>query len=220
MFRAVILDFDGTLNTSERYYEAFVKAYLEVLVERLGCSLDEAKRMVEDVKEEALSLTKAVKVLGIPPVEFYREIAEKLDVKCLLNEDPSIKDIIRSIRGMGLKVAMLTNSGRSLLKKALEAMGCPLEDFDLVVTSDDVEPKPSLEPFIYTVKLLGIRPEEVVYVGDRVLSELKPAKQVGMWTIRVDRGTGCLKSPWVDWTARSIHRLPELLKDTRLQEPL
>lgn len=215
MLKAVIFDFDGTVNTSERYYEAFVKAYLEVLAERLRCSVDEAERRVEEVKRDALSLTKAVEKLGVTSTEFYNEIAERLDVKQLLNEDPSVKILIQKIRRLGLKTAMLTNSGRRLLQKALEAIGCPIEEFDVVVTSDEVEPKPSLEPFRHTLKLLEVRPEEAMYVGDRVLGELKPAKQSGLWTVHIDRSGGHGGSPWVDWTATSIHQLPELLKNAK-----
>jgi len=213
MLKAVILDFDGTVNTSERYYEALVKTSLEVLAERLECSLEEAERMVDDVKRKSLSLTKAVEELGISSTAFYRDLAARLDVGRLLSEDSSIRVLIRTLKGMGLRVAMLTNSGRGLLRMALEAIGCPLEEFDAVVTSDEAEPKPSLEPFNYILSLLKVRPEEAVYVGDRVLGELKPAKQVGLWTVYIGRAEGRFDSLWVDWRAVSIQQLPELLRN-------
>ncbi len=212
MFRAVILDFDWTFNTSRMYYTRFDEVSFEVLAERFGCSAAEAERKMQEVKEKTLSLTSAMRYIGMDSDEFYDEVASRMDIRSLLTEDTRLKEVVLAIRGMSLKVAMLTNSGRSLLKRALDALGCPFEHFDFVVTSSEVEPKPSLEPFRHTAELLRCNPEEVLYIGDRISSELKPAKQVGMKTVLIGRDSHNEESRWIDWALPDIYQLPDLVR--------
>ncbi len=213
MFRAVALDFDWTFNTSRMYYDRFDKVSGEVLAERFGCSVEEADLKIRAVMKKTLSFTSAVRRVGLDSEEFYGEVAGRMDMRSLLKGDARLKEIVLTLRRMGLKVAMLTNSGRSLLKGALDVLGCPFENFDAVVTSDEVEPKPSLQPFLYTAELLKCRPEDVLYVGDRVFSELKPAKQAGMKTVLVGSEADPEEDRWVGWTLKDVHQLPELVKN-------
>ncbi len=215
MLKAVVLDFDGTVNTSRAYYTRFVEAYLEVVAERLGCSVEEADVQINAFRKQTLSLTMAVRKMGFDADEFYRAVADRIDASRLLTEDARLKNLIATLRNLNLKVAMLTNCGRPLLKKALDALGCPFECFDAVVTSSEVEPKPSLQPFHYTVQLLGCGVEEVVYVGDRVSAELKPAKQAGVKTVLIGGEVSSEEKRWVDWTLKDIYSLPDLLRGIR-----
>ena len=61
------------------------------------------------------------------------------------------------------------------------------KDFDLVITCDDVEPKPSEEGYLTVMKTLGLKPDEILYVGDRWEVEVEPAKKLGMKTALVSR---------------------------------
>jgi HAD superfamily hydrolase (TIGR01549 family) len=212
MLRAVILDFDGTLNTSPQYYTSFDAAAIEVLAELFDCDAAEANRRITEVKRKALSLTKAMLSLGIDADGFYRSVAERMDIERLLAEDHRIEPLISTLKSQNLRVAMLTNSGRFLIEKALAALRCPTDAFDAVVTSSEVEPKPSLQPFRYTADLLRCRSDESLYVGDRVYQELKPAKEVGMKTVLIGHRSRPDDARWIDWHLDSVHHLPELVK--------
>jgi FMN phosphatase YigB (HAD superfamily) len=211
MLRAVILDFDGTLNTSKRYYTRFDELALEILAEHLGCSIVEADRKITEVKRRSLSLTKALLTLKIDSNEFYREVAERMDIPSLLDDDICLEPLVSKLRNRNLRVAMLTNSGRFLIEKILTSIKCSSNIFDAVITSSEVEPKPSLQPYRYTLALLGCKSNEALYVGDRVYHELKPAKLAGMKTILIGRITKPDETQWVDWQLETVQKLPELL---------
>ncbi len=215
MLRAVILDFDGTLNTSRRYYARFDELSLEILAERFGCNIAEADRKITETKRKSLSLTKALLTLKMDSDEFYREVAERMnDVSNLLDDDLRIEPLVSTLRSRNLRVALLTNSGRFLIKKILTTLNCPCEIFDAVITSSEVEPKPSLQPYRYTARLLDCKSNEALYVGDRVYHELKPAKLVGMKTVLIGSVNKPEETQWVDWQLETVQKLPELLATT------
>ncbi|MCL4436924.1 MAG: HAD family hydrolase [Thaumarchaeota archaeon] len=214
MLRAVILDFDGTLNTSKRYYARFDQLALEILAERFSCTEAEADRKITEVKRKSLSLTKALLSLNIDSDEFYRQVAEQMDMASLLDEDIRIEPLISALRNRNLQIALLTNSGRFLIDKVLATIKCPSEIFDAVITSSEVDPKPSLQPFRYTAEQLGCKPSETLYVGDRVYHELKPAKLVGMKTVLIGSVSKPEETQWVDWQLETVHKLPELIATT------
>ncbi len=211
MLRAVILDFDGTLNTSKRYYARFDEVALEILAKQFDCTIADANRKITEVKRKSLSLTKALHSLKIDSDEFYRQVAEQMDMAYLLNEDLRIEPLISTLRSRNLRVAMLTNSGRFLIEKVLTTIKCPPEIFDAVLTSSEVDPKPSLQPFRYTADLLRCKPAEALYVGDRVYHELKPAKLVGMKTVLIGKISKPEETQWVDWQIETVHELPQLI---------
>ena len=211
MLRSVILDFDGTLNTSKRYYARFNELALQILAEQFGCTIPDADRKITEVKRKSLSLTKALLSLNIDSDEFYRKVAEQMDMAYLLDEDLRIEPLISTLRSRNLRVALLTNSGRFLIKKVLTAVKCPSEIFDAVITSSEVDPKPSLQPFRYTAHLLDCKPDEALYVGDRVYHELKPAKLAGMKTALIGTVSKPEETQWVDWQLETVHELPKLI---------
>ena len=69
-----------------------------------------------------------------------------------------------------------------------------------MLTSFEAEPKPSLDGYIELIKRLGVDPSEALYIGDRPLVELRPAKELGLRTMQI----GGQKSAWADYYAEDI----------------
>jgi putative hydrolase of the HAD superfamily len=85
-------------------------------------------------------------------------------------------DLIRELRGRGLKTALLSNSW--------DVTGYPREDFpalfDAVVISGEVGMrKPESRIFRHTVALLGVEPGECVFVDD-IAANIAAAEALGM----------------------------------------
>jgi HAD superfamily hydrolase (TIGR01549 family) len=79
------------------------------------------------------------------------------------------------------------------------------EDVDLIGTSDDWgASKPDLEFFRRVSKVVPFGNEEILYVGDRVDNDLRPAVSTGMRTALVHRG------PWatIQWRTEEAKKLP------------
>jgi HAD superfamily hydrolase (TIGR01509 family) len=82
----------------------------------------------------------------------------------LTRVEPHLKELLSHIRPC-YRTAIATNRGEDL-ESSLQAFGLD-KDFDLVVSALDVtHPKPHPESLLKIIKHFGVRPEEVLYIGD------------------------------------------------------
>ena len=78
-------------------------------------------------------------------------------------------EIVRRLRNAGFKLAILTNNGRPALDKIMRKI--PLrENFDLIQTRhESPRPKPFPDGLLKIADELGVRLNEIVYVGDALI---------------------------------------------------
>ena len=88
--------------------------------------------------------------------------------------------------------------------------------FDAVVTFDDTGVhKPSPEPFETVCRLLGIRPDEALMVGDWPERDLAGAAQLGMRTAFARYGNAHgVETSNADYEFDDIHELLEVVADS------
>ncbi|RLV68625.1 HAD-superfamily hydrolase, subfamily IA [Streptomyces sp. CBMAI 2042] len=87
-------------------------------------------------------------------------------------------------------------------------------DVDLIGTSDDWgASKPDPEFFTRVAEVVPADPGEILYVGDRVDNDLRPAVAAGMRTALVHRG------PWatIQWEAEEARALPTFRVESLLE---
>jgi putative hydrolase of the HAD superfamily len=120
----------------------------------------------------------AQKGARISSVELMLEIAKTAQVR------PVMLEAIQRLRARGLKVAALTNNWLSEGPYA-ERMDALREQFDVFIESSSVGlQKPDPRIYELTCQELGIQPEEAVFLDD-IGRNLKPAREMGMATVRV-----------------------------------
>ncbi|MEU8432142.1 HAD family hydrolase [Streptomyces sp. NPDC029216] len=89
-------------------------------------------------------------------------------------------------------------------------------DVDLIGTSDDWgASKPDPEFFVRVAKAVPFAPEEILYVGDRVDNDLRPAVAAGMRSALIRRG------PWatIQWGTAEALELPTFRVESLLELP-
>lgn len=185
MIRAVVFDVDGTFYRSREYVRHLRRIMDEVLAEILGIDVVEAHRRLGEVKRRLLTVSASVEALGVDRKVFYERVAERVRPCDYIPRREGLREMLGELRSMGLALGCHTNSGRKLMEKVLRCLGLRVEDFDVCLTSDDAEPKPSLQGYLKLLELLELRAGEVLYVGDRWRVEVEPAKRVGMLTALV-----------------------------------
>lgn len=78
-------------------------------------------------------------------------------------------EIVKKLRNLGFKTAILTNNGRPALNKIMEQV--PLrENFDIIQTRhESPKPKPFPDGLLKVTSELGVGLSEVVYIGDALI---------------------------------------------------
>jgi HAD superfamily hydrolase (TIGR01662 family) len=128
---------------------------------------------------------------------------------------PDALPAMEALRAMGVWVGVAGNQ-TSRAGDILRKLDLPA---DLIATSDDWNAsKPDAEFFRMLLSAVPWAAGEIIYVGDRLDNDLKPAKAAGMRTAFIRRG------PWgyilehhpdlpetADWRMTSLVELPEIV---------
>jgi HAD superfamily hydrolase (TIGR01662 family) len=121
---------------------------------------------------------------------------------------PDARDCVESLKRAGYLVGIAGNFG-ARTEDSLRSLGLPI---DVVASAQrlGVE-KPSPDFFRALADLLGIKlPREAVYVGDRVDTDIEPARRAGFWTVRVRRGPWAILQDGMGQADAAIGTLDEL----------
>jgi pyrophosphatase PpaX len=169
--KAVLFDLDGTLLDSKKsvleavYYTANKYAHgkftFQDIEDRFGEPFDEFMNELDiGTKEEIINT-------------YMKHITEHHDQSVLIFEN--VQESLDTLKMNGLKLGIVTNKQRELTIRGLDLFN--LTDlFDVIVTLDDVtEGKPSAEPILKAIELLGVNKEEALMIGDTIF-DVKAAR--------------------------------------------
>ncbi|MEU8623351.1 HAD family hydrolase [Streptomyces sp. NPDC048669] len=121
---------------------------------------------------------------------------------------PDVRDSLKALRADGLWLGIAGNQ-TSRAGGILRTLFTP--DVDLIGTSDDWgASKPDPEFFVRVANVVPHEPAEILYVGDRVDNDLRPAIAAGMHTALIRRG------PWgtIQWNTAEARDLPTFRIDS------
>jgi HAD superfamily hydrolase (TIGR01549 family) len=190
-YYAILFDLDGTIIKST-YQPREAKTALINKLKELGVNvsnislnettmniIDKAKAQIK--KKTNLSLKEVNKTIN--------EILDKFDIEALSRSEliHDAKSILNSLRNKGLKLGIVTNSGRKGVKLTLENFNMK-NYFDVIVTRNDIEKmKPSGEGIIKAVTSLGCKRNQIMYVGDSWV-DIRSAKNAGVIAVAITGG--------------------------------
>ena len=171
----LLIDWGGVLTTS-------MLASFDAFSVREGLGEHAVRRAFRDDPRALIDLESG----DIDLAEFERRFAAALNVDSAglaqrltadVRPDDAMRDIVKRVHDRGVKTALVSNSWR-----ADDYDG--LEHFDVVVLSQDLRIRKP-DPRIYEIALerLGLPAQRCVFVDD-LGGNLKPAKALGMVTIR------------------------------------
>jgi 2-haloalkanoic acid dehalogenase type II len=130
-----------------------------------------------------------LKQLGIR--ENLEELADAITDQWWDNADvelyPDVKETLRALKEMGLKIGIVTNSFRTDIEEILSRTSLTGQ-FDVTVGVDDIgKPKPNREIFLYALRKLGVPPQESLFVGDNLKTDYEGAEKAGLNPLLINR---------------------------------
>ncbi len=119
--------------------------------------------------------------LGILPT---KELLKQIFEACTYLEWEAYDDTA-VLTELNLPIGVLSNFNSTLKNKLDNLVG---DIFDQVIISEVLGvAKPKVEFYEQAIELIGVAPEEILYVGDSIKLDMQPALAVGMQPYLIDR---------------------------------
>ena len=136
-----------------------------------------------------LVLAKTLRSFGVPVDRLdYDTLMDIYDWQALEGERAfaDVKEVLVQLQSHGLELGIVTNASVPMTYRDRELVAAGL--FDLfpkcrVSAVDAGYLKPHRAIFEYALALLGVRPDEVVFVGDNLEADIKGAQGAGMLAV-------------------------------------
>lgn len=215
---AIVFDLDGTLIHSKidfpKMKREIVKIFRSTGVPRgafppRGTTFEiirEGIRVLKD-REASKDISKVLTLITqtMNAIELER-VEETVPIR-------GVRRALQRLRGMGLKIGVLTRGCREYATRSLKVAG--LDDLvDEVVGRDEVSnPKPDPDQLFLLAQRLGVRPEQMVLVGDHLM-DVECARNASTGFIGVLTGSADLetfKTADVERVLATVADLPDLL---------
>lgn len=86
------------------------------------------------------------------------------------------REVVRRVRDAGMLVGVVSNASAAWVPRVLTAEGIPFEA---------PAGKPGRDAFVGACRALGVRPDEAVYVGDQMITDVLGAQRAGLRAVLV-----------------------------------
>jgi hydrogenase expression/formation protein HypE len=174
----VLFDFDGTLTRPEALDFALIRR-------EVGCPDDTY------VLEYVLALPEGgERAAALAALERF-----ELMGAAQAEPNPGAEDLVRRLRGLGLRLGVITRSGRAAVGAVFARfaeLGIELRpaDFEVIVTRDDDLPhKPAPDGVLHAAALMGVAPDRLLMVGDYHL-DVQAGDAAGALTVYLENSGG------------------------------
>jgi HAD superfamily hydrolase (TIGR01549 family) len=121
---------------------------------------------------------------------------------------PGVLGLFGWLEKRGIKRGVITRNSRDVVKAIAEKLGI---DFGAVVGREDAPAKPDPESVYTACRMLDVRPEQSVMVGDYVF-DIEAGRRAGCRTVFLETETFRHLNPEADVRIKSLNELREILE--------
>ena len=243
MIKAVIFDFGGVLARPKWSTEMIASIIVKKLAEKnikvpsnfadaLNDVIGEHLRISTCSLKEILfeiTIKKALERVGI-------KISDALAYQLMLEVSkaelheirPETEKVLRTLKRMGLKIGVLSNTSLYVVKNLLEKKSLMKYIDALVLSRDTKYRKPHPSIYLEILKRLRAKPQEAIFVGDVLEIDIYGAKKIGMVSVLIGKPEPvyeeynirfeCLDIPKnlkPDYTINSLEEIIEIVEELR-----
>jgi 2-phosphoglycolate phosphatase len=205
--QGVIFDLDGTLIDSyQAIFLSFQHAYINMGLQPLP--LDQVKRVVgyglsktfQDLLGEE-RVPEALRLFRQKYEEVYRENTYLL---------PGARRVLEALQGRGMKLAVATNKLGRFSREIFQHFGMD-RLFAIILGDEDVpQNKPHPGMILYAIEKMGLRNEEVVFIGDSLI-DIQTGKNAGVRVFAIPTGVTTREELEKARPTVILNSLPDLL---------
>lgn len=225
MVKAVVFDLDDTLYMENEFVEYGLKNAANVAEtvygivnanEKIRSLYQESKANVFDRLVNAEKIKdKEIAVAGL--VKAYRNCEPK-NLHC----NPGVLDLLKTLKKKGVRTGIITDGFADVQKSKIKALGIQ-EYIDKIVITDELGGvqcrKPNPIGFEKMLKMLDVKPQEMVYIGDNPNKDFAIKKYLPIITARVDVPNGIYRNSEYLYGIKPdiiVKQIGDILQDERL----
>ncbi len=206
MIRYVLFDLDNTLyRQSCGLWEAIGDRINLYMIDRLGMAPGEVSRQRDDfLRAFGTTLNALRHYYGIDPDEFLAFVHD-LPLSDYIGHDAVLDEMLARLP---IAKVIFTNADAPHARRVLSRLGIA-RHFECIIDIHalDFVNKPDRRAYLKAMELISASPAECVFVEDSI-SNLRPARNLGMTTVLVRDGHG---EDGVDYHIRSITDLESII---------
>ena len=198
-------DLDQTLYPKSPEIDEAIQQYIyEKISEKLNIDREMAKEKFDGLyqKGKGLSGSRTLMTFG-----FERDVAKNIVQEALENADAilnflvpdkKVANFLEKMKNKYGSIDLITGSNKNSTRRKLEKLDIPIELFSYVITSDDGSKSDLSALRIWLDYYPNYKPENFLYIGDRVSSDFEKPKELGIKSILVnivepDKTVDCLQ---------------------------
>ena len=187
MIKALLCDIDGTLVQSNWLHaEAWKAAFAEMGIE---ISVEDARRQIGKGGDELIPVfvpwwkRKQVET----PLKALRTFIFANEYQHQVQPIPRVREFLLRLQAAGIRLSLASSASKEDLQayKKIAHMDDLIEEESSADDADRSKPHPDI--FQATLKRLGLKPQEVLALGDTPY-DAEAAGKAGLWTIGVTTG--------------------------------
>ncbi|MCD6575597.1 MAG: TIGR02253 family HAD-type hydrolase [Nanoarchaeota archaeon] len=188
MIKAILFDLDNTLIDLRKLKQMAIEASVAAMIDA-GLKMPRSKiiKVIDRIYRE-----KGVEYQHVFD-DLLKELIGKVDYKILaagisayrkiksahLDPYPDVLPTLIELIRKGYKLGIISDAPKLQIWTRL--CDAKLQHFfDIVISAEDTEKKPSKLPFKLALKILKLNPEEVLMVGDSIEKDIIGAKKLGI----------------------------------------
>ena len=117
---------------------------------------------------------------------FWQNELDQVDICSFVQRDKKTVTMFKNFAQLPYLHSVFTNRHLKYTKKILKHLGIPEARFTHFITNENfTHPKPHLEGFKLMVTLSNVAPSKILFIGDRIETDILPAKKVSLRTALV-----------------------------------
>ncbi|WP_397538521.1 HAD family hydrolase [Rummeliibacillus pycnus] len=217
MIKAVIFDLDGTLLNRKASVASFIENQYERLLVYLSHIQKDSyvKRFIEldndgNVwKDKVYSqLINEYKISGMTTEDLLEDYLTEFKHHCKAFEN--LKEVLSQLKKQGLSIGMITNGFGQFQLDNIRALNIE-EYFDVISISEwEGLKKPNPQIFERTLKKLGVKATESVFIGDHPKHDIEAAKSIGM--IAIWKSELTYETVQADYIVNNLIEIPRIVQ--------
>ena len=196
MTKAVLFDFDETLQDRTLAFEGYMDAFLDEYLPNISQKEREAHKQDMRITGNGGYVNRVEWCTNLVKMWDWKNAP---DATVLANHyDYNFGDfnvifensipLLKELKARGYLTGVITNGPSVLQNHKMDTSGLrPYCDI-VVVSGDEGVHKPDPRLFEITAERLGVKPQECVYVGDHPVNDIQGALSAGMGAIRMNFG--------------------------------